>query len=82
MSEVKDRSKCSELHQDSRDEGEEQTSDPRKWRFALIVLHTSCFDFGFHGCTADFSARDLRAVAATDVQISAYKFQTRSRCAS
>jgi len=67
---VKHWSKCSELHQDSRDKEQEQAGDSRKWRFALIVLDTSCFDFGFHDRTADFSARNLRAAAA-DVQISA-----------
>jgi hypothetical protein len=67
---VKHWSKCSELHQDSRDKEQEQTGDPRKRRFAVIVLRTSCFDFAFHDRTADFSARQLRAAAA-DVQISA-----------
>jgi hypothetical protein len=35
----------------------------------VIAFQTSCFDFGFHDCTADFSARKLRAIAAADVQI-------------
>jgi hypothetical protein len=69
MSEMEDWSKCSDLHQDSRYKEHEQAGDPGKWRFTLIVPHTNCFDFGFHDCTADFSARKLRAIAAADVQI-------------
>jgi hypothetical protein len=62
MSQVKDRGKCSELHQDSCDQEQDKTGNPGKWRFALAVLRASCFDFGCHECTADLSARKPRAL--------------------
>jgi hypothetical protein len=69
MSDVKNRSHCGEFHQNPCQQKQEKACHRRKRRFAVIAFQTSCFDFGFHDCTADFSARKLRAVAATDVQI-------------
>jgi hypothetical protein len=71
MGEVENWGECSKLSQHSRRQEHDKASDSRIRRSALIALQRSSFDFGFHDRTVGFSARKLRAIAASDVQISA-----------